>query len=281
MATRLGVRLSSLNGYDRAIAEQKRKDFKSCVSITPFRSSPPKKQNHQIHAEIGERTTLSGNHATFLERTEQQLKIWLLEQALCWSFWVGGVGDDHIKLVLVVIQELETISDVGADFRVFETDGHAWKVLLGETDNCLYEWSDMSQLTSHNLTLTHLINVAEDCFFNTFMFNDLTQDTAITSANDQDLLWVGVRIHGQMGNHLLVCKLVPLSALDDIVKNQDGAVVAGFEDEDILIFALLVVDDILHLESHGLARPHLRDLAEPAICGGRQLLALMAVEVQR
>jgi len=68
-----------------------------------------------------------------------------------------------------------------------------------------------------------------------------------------------------MGDHLLVCELVALGALDDIVENQDIAIVGRLEDEDILVLALLVVEDLLDLEGHCLARPHLGDLAEPAI----------------
>jgi hypothetical protein len=36
-------------------------------------------------------------------------------------------------------------------------------------------------------------------------------------------------------------KLVPLSALDDIVKDQDHAMVATFKDQDILILGFLVM----------------------------------------
>lgn len=68
-----------------------------------------------------------------------------------------------------------------------------------------------------------------------------------------------------MGNHLLVCKLIALGTLNDVVQNQDRAIIGGFEDQDVLILALLVVEDVLDLESHGLARPHVGDLTEPAI----------------
>lgn len=68
-------------------------------------------------------------------------------------------------------------------------------------------------------------------------------------------------------DHYDVREFVSLSALNDIVQDEDGAVVAGFEDEDVLVFALLVVQNLVDLERHGLAWPHLRDLAEPAICG--------------
>lgn len=64
-----------------------------------------------------------------------------------------------------------------------------------------------------------------------------------------------------------VRELIALSALDDVVENEDGAVVGRFEDENVLVLALLVVEDLLDLEGHGLTRPHAGDLTEPAICG--------------
>ena len=69
-----------------------------------------------------------------------------------------------------------------------------------------------------------------------------------------------------MGDHLLVREFVALGALDDIVQNKHGAVVGRFEDQDVLVLALLVVENVLDLEGHGLAGPHVGDLAEPAIC---------------
>jgi hypothetical protein len=63
-----------------------------------------------------------------------------------------------------------------------------------------------------------------------------------------------------------VREFVPFSALDDIVQYEDGTIVAGFEYEDVLILALLVVQDLIDLKSHGLAGPHIRYLTEPAIC---------------
>jgi hypothetical protein len=100
------------------------------------------------------------------------------------------------------------------------------------------------------------------------VLDDLTKDASITSANDQNLLGAWMRVHGQMSDHLLVGKLITLGALDDVVENENSAIVGRFEDENVLVFAFLVVDDILDLQSHGLARPHVRDLAEPAILDG-------------
>jgi hypothetical protein len=53
--------------------------------------------------------------------------------------------------------------------------------------------------------------------------------------------------------------------LDDVVEDKDGAVVGGLKDENVLVLALLVVKNLLDLESHGLTGPHAGDLAEPAI----------------
>lgn len=115
------------------------------------------------------------------------------------------------------------------------------------------------------MTSTYFINVAQYSLLNAVMFNNLPQNASITATNHQDLLRVWVGVHCQMGNHLLVRELVPLGALDDIVQNQDGAIVGRFEDEDILVLAFLVVKDILDFEGHCLARPHVGNLAEPAI----------------
>ena len=81
--------------------------------------------------------TLCSNNAAFFKSFEEQLKVWLLKQALCWSFWIRGVGDYNIKLVLVVVEELEAISDIDLDLGVLIGDGHAWDVLLRKTDNSL------------------------------------------------------------------------------------------------------------------------------------------------
>lgn len=51
---------------------------------------------------------------------------------------------------------------------------------------------------------TYLVDVAENGLLDTFVFDDLTEDTSITSADDQDLLGVGVGVHGEVGDHLLV-----------------------------------------------------------------------------
>jgi hypothetical protein len=53
--------------------------------------------------------------------------------------------------------------------------------------------------------------------------------------------------------------------LNDVVENEDSAVVGGLEDEDVLVLALLVMKNLLDLEGHGLTGPHAGDLAEPAI----------------
>ncbi len=85
----------------------------------------------------GEPTTLSRDNTTLLEGTKEELEVWLLEESLGWALWVGGVGDDDIKLVLVVVEELEAVSNVDLDFWVLVGDGHSWEELLGETDDGL------------------------------------------------------------------------------------------------------------------------------------------------
>jgi hypothetical protein len=97
----------------------------------------PEEKRIAIPIDRGKHTTLCGNNATLLESSEEEFKVWLLEQALCWSLWVRGVSDDDVKLILVVVQELETISNVDLDLGVLVADGHARQILLRETDDSL------------------------------------------------------------------------------------------------------------------------------------------------
>ena len=99
----------------------------------------------------------------------------------------------------------------------------------------------------------HLVNVAEGSLLNALVLDNLTENTSVSTADDQDPLGVGVRVHGQVGDHLLVGELISLGGLDDIVQDENVAVVGGLEDEDVLVLALLVVQDLLDLKGHGLA----------------------------
>lgn len=114
----------------------------------------------------------------------------------------------------------------------------------------------------------YLINVAKDSLLDRLVLDNLAKNTSIATTNDKDLLRLRVRVHGQVCDHLLVCKLIALGALDDVVEDENISVVGRLEDENILVQRFLVVKDFLDLESHGLARPHVGDLTEPSICRG-------------
>ena len=213
------------------------------------------------------------NNTTLAESTAQQLKVWLLEESLGGALWVGGVGDDDVELVLLVLEELEAVTNDGLGLRVVKANGHAREVLLGQANDSL-------------------VNVAENGLLDAVVLDDLTEDTTVTTANDKNVLGVRVRVHGKVGDHLLVAmtmsiilsfmrllgvnvrELVALSALNDVVEHKNHTVVGGLEDEDILVLALLVVDDLLDLEGHGLTGPHAGDLTEPAIYNRSQCVGL-------
>ena len=67
----------------------------------------------------------------------QQLEVGLLEEALRGALRVGGIRDDDVERVLVVIEELEAVADVDLGLRVLEALGHAGEVLLRQANDGL------------------------------------------------------------------------------------------------------------------------------------------------
>jgi hypothetical protein len=133
---------------------------------------------------------LGRNDTTLAESAVQQLEVWLLEESLGRALWVGGVGDDDIELVLLVLEELEAVANNGLGLGVVEANGHAGKVLLGETDD-------------------GLVDVAKHGLLDAVVLDHLTEDTTVTTTDDENVLGVGVGVHGKVSDHLLVA--VPVS----------------------------------------------------------------------
>jgi hypothetical protein len=184
--------------------------------------------------ENREHTTLSSNDTALTESVVEELEIALLEESLSGTIGVGGVGDDDVELVLVVVEELDAIADVGLGLGVVEAASHGGEVLLGETDNSL-------------------VNVAEGGLLDTVVLDNLTENTTVTTTNDKDLLGVRMGVEGEVSDHLLVGELIALGALDDVVEDQNVAEVGGLEDEDVLVLGLLVDENLLNAEGHGMA----------------------------
>src|SRR5437762_2669478 len=96
----------------------------------------------------------------------------------------------------------------------------------------------------------NLINVTESSFFNTRMFNNLTKNTTISTANNQHLFRIRMRIHSEMSNHFLIPKInlhtsvalrkfITFSSLNDAIENKNIAVIGTFKHKNILIFRFL------------------------------------------
>jgi hypothetical protein len=81
---------------------------------------------------------LRGNDTTFSQCCEQQLKVWLLEERFGWTFGVRRVGDDHVEVFLVFLEELEAIAHVDSNIGSLEADSHLGKVPLREANHGLY-----------------------------------------------------------------------------------------------------------------------------------------------
>ena len=52
--------------------------------------------------------------------------------------------------------------------------------------------------------MSYLVNVAKNGLLDRLVLDNLTKNTTVTTTNNEDLLWVRVGVHGQVGDHLLV-----------------------------------------------------------------------------
>ena len=111
----------------------------------------------------------------------------------------------------------------------------------------------------------HLVDIAERDTLDRLVLEDFTNDTTVTASDDQDILGVGVRCEGEMGNHLLVPgmrsgwgddlrKFVSLGTLNDVVKDEDVSIGFRFEDENVLGFQRSPNNDSLGRETFRDAR---------------------------
>lgn len=158
---------------------------------------------------------LSSEDTVLSEGLLDEGEVSLIEEGGGRSSGVRRVGDDNVELVLVLLDELETITDVDGDALILVSDGGVGEELAGGINDDLINLADVELLDGR-------------------VAGKLTEDTSITSSNNQNLLGVGVGEHGQVGEGLLVRALVTLGDLDGIVQNQGVSVSLRLEDQDVL-----------------------------------------------
>lgn len=166
--------------------------------------------------------SLGGDNTLLGKGLVEQLKVRLLKQGSSGALGVRGVSDDDVKGILVLGQELEAVANVDLDAGVGEPDRHVGEVQLRDSGD-------------------GLVNVAEHGLFDAGVLDDLAENTAVTASNDKNLLWVGVGVEGEVGNHLLVSKLVTLRHLNGAVQNKNIAVVGALKDQDLPICSVSIV----------------------------------------
>ena len=66
----------------------------------------------------------------------------------------------------------------------------------------------MSVRPSRHCHQRYLVNVAQNGLLDALVLDDFTQDAAITAADDEHPFGVWVRVHGEVGDHLLVADRV-------------------------------------------------------------------------
>ncbi len=80
---------------------------------------------------------MCGNDTALAEGAVEKLEVGLLEEGLGRALGIRRIGNDDIELVLVVVEELEAVTDVDLDLGVVVPLSHAGEVLLGEADDGL------------------------------------------------------------------------------------------------------------------------------------------------
>lgn len=125
------------------------------------------------------------DYATFPQRSKQQLEIRLLEQTLGRAFRITAVRNDDIKLVLLVRQELEPISDMHRHIWVLKPNAHARKIFFGQPDDRFVDITKYGRLHGR-------------------MFHNFTQDTTVATADNEYMFWVWVRVQSKVGDHFLI-----------------------------------------------------------------------------
>lgn len=77
------------------------------------------------------------NDTALAKGVVEELEVRLLEEALSRTLGVRRVGDDDIKGVLVVVEELEAVANVDGGLGVVETSSHLGEELLGDAGDSL------------------------------------------------------------------------------------------------------------------------------------------------
>lgn len=119
--------------------------------------------------------TLSREDTLLGKSVLQKLEEIRTEERLGGTIGIGRISDNNIVLVDLILQELETITNVDLDLGVSKTNGHVGKVLLGNTRN-------------------GFIDIDKSGFFNTLMLDNFTKDTTVTTTNNENLLLFLVRL---------------------------------------------------------------------------------------
>jgi hypothetical protein len=149
---------------------------------------------------------LGADDAAALERAPQQAEVGFGEEVDGGADRVARVGDDHVKLLAVLLHVAEAVADVQRQLGGVEARGHEGQVALAGRDHLAVDLHLDDALDSRVLVA-------------------LAGHAAVAAAHYQDGRGVGVRAQRQERDHLLVGELVVLGALDDAVEDQRPAVV--------------------------------------------------------
>ncbi|MCY1399043.1 hypothetical protein D9M71_140920 [compost metagenome] len=177
------------------------------------------------------RAVLGHQHAAIVQAAAAGLVEVLGEQHLARTDGIGGVGDDHVELLLGGGDEAHAVVDHQVQARVFIS---ALGVVRQEF---LAHFDDSAVDLDHGDAL----DIAVLAHF--------TQHAAVATADDQHALHRAVGEDRYVGEHLVIDELVRLGGLNHAIQRHHTAHARIFEDHQMLVLGAHFVQQLVHAEA--------------------------------
>lgn len=166
---------------------------------------------------------LHDNDALVAESAFAIAKEFLCDQSSGGADRIGGIDKDDIIRVDAFLEEDDAIAKVHGDAGVGQSGADRGEEFLREADDLFIEFDKVDGFD---------LGIAEK----------FANGSAVTAADHEDALGIGVAAHGGMGEHLVVQKFVALGEHDAAIEDHHTSHPFGLKEHDLLIGGLDVTE---------------------------------------